>query len=108
RTRLFFVSHLLSPTGLVLPARELCVQARRRGIVTVVDGAHAPAFLPLDLSTIPFDFYGGNCHKWLLAPIGSGFLCFAAEAADRLEPLQVSWGYHPPPGAVDEPRDYGP
>ena len=107
RTRLFFFSHVLSPTGLVLPARELCAEARRRGIVTVVDGAHAPAFVPLDLDAIPFDFYGGNCHKWLLAPIGSGFLCFAPEVADRLEPLQVSWGYQPGPRAADEPDEYG-
>ena len=90
QTRLFFFSHVLSPTGLVLPARELCAEARRRGILTVVDGAHAPAFLPLDLSVIPYDFYGANCHKWLLGVIGSGFLCFATEVADRLEPLQVS------------------
>jgi isopenicillin-N epimerase len=107
RTRLFFFSHVLSPTGLVLPARELCAEARRRGILTVVDGAHAPAFLPLDLAAIPCDFYGGNCHKWLLAPVGSGFLCFAPEVADRLEPLQVSWGYHTGPGALDEPDEYG-
>jgi isopenicillin-N epimerase len=107
RTRLFFFSHVLSPTGLVLPARELCAEARRRGIVTVIDGAHAPAFLALDLATIPCDFYAGNCHKWLLAPIGSGFLSFAPEVADRLEPLQVSWGYQGGSGAVDEPDEFG-
>jgi isopenicillin-N epimerase len=107
RTRLFFFSHVLSPTGLVLPAKELCAEARRRGILTVVDGAHAPAFLPLDLSAIPFDFYGANCHKWLLAPLGSGFLCFAPEVAERLEPLQVSWGYHAGPSPADEPDEFG-
>jgi isopenicillin-N epimerase len=106
-TRLFFFSHVLSPTGLVLPARELCIEARRRGILTVVDGAHAPAFLPLDLSSVPFDFYGANCHKWLLAPLGSGFLVFAPEVADRLAPLQVSWGYHPAGGLTDEPDEFG-
>src|SRR5260370_40639368 len=72
RTRLFFFSHVLSPTGLVLPARELCAEARRRGILTVVDGAHAPAFLPLDLASIPCDFYGGHGHNSLLAPSGRG------------------------------------
>src|SRR6185436_7435967 len=74
RTRLFFFSHVLSPTGLVLPAKELCAEARRRGIITVVDGAHAPAMIPLDLDDIGADFYGANCHKWLLAPTGAGFL----------------------------------
>src|SRR5205807_7409569 len=58
RTRLFFFSHVLSPTGMVLPARELCAEARSRGILTVVDGAHAPAFLPLHLADVPCDFYG--------------------------------------------------
>jgi len=93
RTRLFFFSHVLSPTGLVLPAKELCAAARRRGILSVVDGAHAPAMVPLDLADIGADFYGANCHKWLLAPTGSGFLYFGAGNEDRLQPLQVSWGW---------------
>src|SRR5205823_11408828 len=71
QTRLLFFSHVLSPTGLVLPAREICALGRKRGIVTVVDGAHAPAMIPLDLHAIAADYYGANCHKWLLAPIGS-------------------------------------
>src|SRR4029079_10870917 len=75
-TRLLFFSHVLSPTGLVLPAKEMCQEARRRGVISVVDGAHAPAMTPLDLATMGCDFYGANCHKWLLAPSGSGFLYF--------------------------------
>jgi isopenicillin-N epimerase len=94
RTRLFFFSHILSPTGMVLPARELCVEARRRGILTVIDGAHAPAMIPLDLAGLGCDFYGGNCHKWLLAPSGAGFLYFAPGSEERVQPLQVSWGWH--------------
>jgi isopenicillin-N epimerase len=93
RTRLFFFSHVLSPTGLVLPAAELCAEARRRGIVTVVDGAHAPAMIPLDVSRVGADFYTGNCHKWMLAPTGAGFLVVGPGNEDRLEPLHVSWGY---------------
>ncbi len=95
RTRLFFFSHVLSPTGLVLPAKELCAEARRRGIITVVDGAHAPAMIPLDVSAINADFYTGNCHKWLLAPSGAGFLDVGPGNEDRLQPLHVSWGYFP-------------
>jgi isopenicillin-N epimerase len=95
RTRLFFFSHVLSPTGLVLPAAELCAEARRRGIITVVDGAHAPAMIPLDVSAVGADFYAGNCHKWLLAPTGAGFLVVGLGMEDRLEPLHVSWGYRP-------------
>jgi isopenicillin-N epimerase len=107
RTRLFFFSHILSPTGLVLPARELCAEARKRGILTVVDGAHAPGFVTLDLDTIGADFYGANCHKWLLAPTGSGFLYLGPNSLDRLTPLQVSWGYRPDPRRLDEPDEFG-
>lgn len=93
RTRLFFFSHVLSPTGLVLPARELCAEARRRGITTVVDGAHALAMIPLDVEAVGADYYGSNCHKWLLAPTGSGFLYARPDALDRIAPLHVSWGW---------------
>ncbi|HVS40527.1 MAG TPA: aminotransferase class V-fold PLP-dependent enzyme [Gemmataceae bacterium] len=107
RTRLFFFSHVLSPTGLVLPARELCAEARKRGVLTVVDGAHAPAFVPLNLNEINADFYGSNCHKWLLAPTGSGFLYLGPGAWERIAPLQVSWGWRPERGKLDEPDEFG-
>jgi isopenicillin-N epimerase len=107
RTRLCFFSHVVSPTGLVLPAKELCAEARRRGIITVIDGAHAPAMLPLDLADINADFYAGNCHKWLLAPTGSGFLHLCPDSEARLQPLQVSWGWHYDPARADEADDFG-
>lgn len=107
RTRLFFFSHVLSPTGMVLPARELCRAARQRGIVSVVDGAHAPAFVPLDLECIGADFYGANCHKWLLAPTGSGFLHIGAGNESRLQPLQVSWGWKHERNRIDQPDEFG-
>jgi isopenicillin-N epimerase len=66
RTRLLFFSHVLSPTGMVLPARELCAEARRRGILTLIDGAHAPAMIPLALGELGCDFYGGNCQRLTL------------------------------------------
>jgi isopenicillin-N epimerase len=94
RTRVLFFSHVLSPTGLVLPAGELCAQARRRGITTVVDGAHAPVLIPLNVSAVGADFYCANLHKWLLAPSGAGFLAIGPGNEDRLQPLHVSWGYH--------------
>lgn len=93
KTRLLFFSHVLSPTGLVLPAKELCAEARRKGVTTVVDGAHAPAMIPLNLTEIGADFYTANLHKWLLAPIGAGFLVIGPGNEDRLQPLHVSWGY---------------
>lgn len=116
RTRLFFFSHVLSPTGLVLPAKELCTLARRKGAMSVVDGAHAPAMIPLNVSDVGADFYAANLHKWLLAPIGAGFLVIGPGMEDRLQPLTVSWGYRPdlyPLGDLknsvgpDEPDLYG-
>lgn len=107
QTRLLFFSHVLSPTGLVLPAKEICAEARRRNIVTVVDGAHAPAMLPLNLADIDADFYAGNGHKWLLAPTGTGFLYLGVGSKDRLAPLQVSWGYHYDRSRADDRDEFG-
>lgn len=94
RTRMLFFSHVLSPTGLILPAKALCAEARKRGVTTVVDGAHAPVYLPLNVSDVNADFYTANLHKWLLAPSGAGFLAIGPGNEDRLQPLHVSWGYH--------------
>jgi isopenicillin-N epimerase len=107
QTRLLFFSHVLSPTGMVLPARELCKEARSRGILTMIDGAHAPAMISLDLSSVESDFYGGNCHKWLLAPTGSGFVYFGPGAERLVSPLQVSWGWHHDAKNVDERDEFG-
>jgi isopenicillin-N epimerase len=107
RTRLFFFSHVLSPTGLVLPAKALCAAARRRGVLTLVDGAHAPAMVPVSLEDLGADLYGGNCHKWLLAPTGSGFLYLGAGNEGRLQPLQVSWGWQHDGRRLDEQDEFG-
>src|SRR5262249_6990519 len=107
QTRVLFFCHVLSPTGLVLPAREICAEARRRGVLTVIDGAHAPAMVPVDLASLGCDFYGANCHKWLLAPTGSGFLAFGPGAEERLQPLQVSWGWHYDRSRPDERDEFG-
>jgi isopenicillin-N epimerase len=107
QTRLLFFSHILSPTGLVLPAKEICAEARRRGVLTVVDGAHAPAMIPLNLDDIGADFYGGNGHKWLLAPTGTGFFYLGRGCEDRLLPSQVSWGYHYDRQRPDERDEWG-
>lgn len=99
RTRLFFFSHVISATGLIMPVRQLCDLAAERGVVTVVDGAHGPAFTDLELAHVRCDYYAGSGHKWLLAPAGTGFLYCAPQALERLEPAQVSWGYGDSPDA---------
>jgi isopenicillin-N epimerase len=84
RTKLIFFSHITTVTGVVLPAKEICSMARRRGILTQVDGAHAIGQIPLDLQDMGCDFYGSSPHKWLMAPKGTGMLYIRPENLDRL------------------------
>ena len=94
RTRAVVVSHITSPTALVLPVEDVCEAARKAGVLSIVDGAHVPGHLPLDVEAVGADVYAGNCHKWLCAPKGCGFLWARPEHQDWIEPLVVSWGYH--------------
>jgi isopenicillin-N epimerase len=93
RTRALFVSHVTSETALVLPVAELVLRGREAGVMTIVDGAHGPGQLSLDLDRLGADVYSGNCHKWLGAPKGAGFLHVRRELQDAVDALVISWGY---------------
>lgn len=92
-TRVIALSHITSPTALIFPVEAVCQQARAEGILTVIDGAHVPGQLDLDLSRIDADFYTGNCHKWMCAPKGAGFLYTRREHHAMVEPVVISWGW---------------
>jgi isopenicillin-N epimerase len=94
-TKVIYLSHITSPSGMRLPVEEICRRARQKGILTLIDGAHAPGQIPLDLAAIGADFYAGNCHKWMLCPKGAGFLYSRPEVQHLVEPLVVSRAYEP-------------
>ena len=92
-TRAIVISHITSPTSLIFPVELICKRARELGILTIIDGAHTPGQLPVDLSAIGADMYSGNFHKWLCAPKGSGFLHVRPDHHALIDPLVISHGW---------------
>jgi isopenicillin-N epimerase len=96
RTRIIFISHISSATGLVLPAKEICALARSKGILTALDGAHTPGMMKLDIHDLGCDMYTASPHKWLQAPKGSGFLFVREEVQPKLWNTIVTHGWDDP------------
>jgi selenocysteine lyase/cysteine desulfurase len=87
RTKVIHFCHVTNLTGQLFPVREIARMARSRGIQTIVDGAHAFAHFPFKLRDLEVDYYGTSLHKWLLAPVGTGFLYVRRENIEKLWPL---------------------
>jgi isopenicillin-N epimerase len=94
RTRVLVFSHITTTTGLILPVKQISALARSRGILTVIDGAHAPGMIRVDIQDIDCDFYTGNCHKWLGAPKGSAFVAMHPRSWEKVDPYIVGWGWN--------------
>tara|TARA_B100000941_G_scaffold59980_1_gene39458 strand:- start:2413 stop:3570 length:1158 start_codon:yes stop_codon:yes gene_type:complete len=93
KTRVIFLSHITSPTALIFPIEEICKIAREKKIITIIDGAHVPGHIKLDLKKLNADFYSGACHKWMCSPKGVAFLYSNKNLQELIEPLVISWGY---------------
>jgi isopenicillin-N epimerase len=93
RTRIAVIDHITSPSGLVLPIADIIALCHTAGVPVLVDGAHGPGQVPLDLPTLDADWYVGNCHKWWSAPKGCGFLYARGDRKTELHPVIISHGY---------------
>jgi len=91
-TKIIYMSQITSRSGLIFPVNEICRRAKEKGILTIIDGAHVPAHIPLNLRELGADVYTGACHKWLCAPKGSSFLFVNKNIQPSIKPIIISWG----------------
>ena len=107
KTKILFISHITSPTSLVFPLKRLIKEANKRNIISIIDGAHAPGHIKLNITDLKADFYSGNCHKWMMAPKGSAFLWANKNRKNFLEPLIISHGWLPNNYKSSQKGDFG-
>lgn len=93
KTKIIFLNQISSATALIFPVKEICDKARELGLITIIDGAHVPGQMDLDIAQLNPDFYTATLHKWMLAPKGSSFLYVKKDFQEILDPLVVGWGY---------------
>ncbi len=105
-TKVIFIGQITSATALILPVKEICEKAKTLGLLTIVDGAHVPGHIPLDLRELKADIYTGACHKWMMTPKGCSFLYVSKEHQPWVDPLVVSWGYESAMPSGSQFQDY--
>lgn len=94
RTKIISISHIFCTNGAIIPVKRICELASSKGILTLIDGAHAPGMIKLNIKEIGCDFYAGSFHKWLLAPKGTGFLFIKKDKNHLLHPIIASEGWN--------------
>lgn len=93
RTKVVFLNQFSSSTALIFPVKEIIEKAKKLGLITIIDGAHVPGHIALNIQELNPDFYTGTLHKWMLAPKGSSFLYVSKQFQNQIDPMVVSWGY---------------
>ncbi len=93
KTKAIFISQITSTTSLVFPVKEICEIAKAKGLLTIVDGAHSPGHVPINLQELKADVFTGACHKWMMTPKGCSFLFVRKEFQYMFDPLVISWGF---------------
>jgi isopenicillin-N epimerase len=106
KTKAIFISQVTSATALKLPVKEICAFAKEKGLLTIVDGAHVPGHVDLNLAELQADIYTGACHKWMLTPKGCSFLYVKKELQHLFDPLVISWGYEAAAPSSSQFLDY--
>ena len=93
KTKIVFINQISSATALIFPVKEIIQKAKSLGLITIIDGAHVPGHIDLNLTDLDPDYYTGTLHKWMLAPKGCSFLYVKKELQNNIDPLVVGWGY---------------
>ena len=92
KTKVIFISQITSPTAIIFPVKEIVDLAKNKGILTIIDGAHVPGHIDLNIHSLGCDFFTGAIHKWLCGPKGSSFLFVKKSHQDWVKPIIYSWG----------------